>query len=71
MSEITKIRFCTMISSELNQVRAMMSNEKTWALGSDSEATTRMHLDNIVDLEEYKELLLRLKERFEEGTLNV
>lgn len=71
MTEIMKIRLLAMVDTELEQVAGMISNETLWMHGSDTQEESQMHVDNIADLEEYKALLLRMKEQVEEGKFNV
>jgi hypothetical protein len=71
MSDITKIRLLAMIEGELEQVRGMTSNENLWLLGSNTEEESQMHTENISNLEEYKTLLLKMKEQIEEDKFNV
>ena len=70
MTEIMKIRLLAMLDEELKQVVGMISNEALWAHGSATEEDAQMHTDNIVDLEEYKEVLLKMREQVVEETLN-
>jgi hypothetical protein len=71
MSDITKIRLLAMIEGELEQVRGMLSNENLWLLGSNTDEESQMHTENIANLEEYKTLLLKMKEQIEEDKFNV
>lgn len=72
MSEITKIRLLAMISSELEQVNKMISNEKLWMFGSTTKEDSQMHSDNIKDLEEFKEILKIMESQIvKEGCINV
>ena len=71
MSEITKIRLLAMLDNELEQVAGMISKERLWAQGSATEDEWQMHLDNVVDLKEYNELLLRMREKVVDGDFNV
>lgn len=71
MSDIMKIRLLAMIDEELKQVTGMISNENLWMHGSDSREDQLIHMDNIADLEEYKELLLRMREQVVEEEFNV
>lgn len=71
MSDITKIRLLAMVEGELEQVRGMTSNENLWLLGSNTEEESQMHSENISNLEEYKTLLLKMKEQIEEDKFNV
>ena len=70
MTEIMKIGLLTMIDTEMKQVVGMISNEALWAHGSTTEEDAQMHTDNIADLEEYKELLLKMREQVVEETLD-
>lgn len=61
MTDIIKIRLTAMIDNELKQINGMISNENLWMHGSDTEEDAQMHANNIADLEEYKELLYKMK----------
>lgn len=71
MTNLTKIRMLSMLDEELKQVKGMISNELLWAQGSVDEEQSEMHMENAADLEEYKELLLRMREKTIEGELEV
>ena len=71
MTEIMKIRLLAMVDTELEQVAGMISNETLWMHGSSDMEQTQMHVENIANLEEYKSLLLRMREQVVEGELNV
>lgn len=71
MSDIMKIRLLAMIDEEMKQVVGMISNETLWMHGSDNQEESQMHVDNIADLEEYKALLLRMREKVVEEELDV
>lgn len=68
MSDIMITRMLAMLDAEMKQVAGMISNESIWAYGS---STPQMHIDNIKELEEYQEVLLKLREQVVEGELNV
>jgi hypothetical protein len=71
MSEIMKIRLLAMIDEEMKQVVGMISNETLWMHGSDTQEESQMHVDNMTDLEEYKALLLRMREKVVEEEFEV
>lgn len=71
MSDIMRIRLLAMIDAEMRQVVGMISNESLWAHGSRSEEDFQMHVDNMADLEEYKALLLRMREKVVEEEFDV
>ena len=71
MTNLTKIRMLSMLDEELKQVKGMISNELLWAQGQDDEEQSEMHMENAADLEEYKELLRRMREKTIEGELEV
>lgn len=71
MSDIMKIRLLTMIDSEMREVVGAISNEMLWANGSDTEEQMQMHYDNVAELEEYKSLLLRMREQVVEEEFDV
>jgi hypothetical protein len=55
----------------MKQVVGMISNETVWMHGSANEEESQMHVDNMADLEEYKALLLRMREKVVEEELAV
>lgn len=71
MNDIMKTRLLAMIDEEMKQVVGMISNETLWMHGSDNQEESQMHVDNIADLEEYKALLLRMREKVVEEELDV
>lgn len=71
MTDIMKIRLLAMIDEEMKQVVGMISNETVWMHGSATEEESQMHMSNIADLEEYRDTLLRIRERTVEDDLNV
>ena len=71
MSDIMKIRLLAMIDEEMKQVVGMISNENLWMHGSANEEESQMHVDNMANLEEYKALLLRMREKVVEEEFNV
>lgn len=71
MSEVTRMWLVTMFDSEIKEVDGTISNNRLWAKGCDSAEDAAMFEDNIADLEEYKEVLLKLREQAVEGTINV
>lgn len=71
MFEITKIKLLNLIISEVDQTIKEISNERLWEFGSITERESRLHTENILGLEEYKTILLKLKEKIEEGEFDV
>lgn len=71
MSEIMQIRLLAMIDAEMKQVVGMLCNETLWMHGSSDMEQTQVHVENIANLEEYKSLLLRMREQVVEGEFNV
>ena len=71
MSEVTRMWLVTMFDSEIKEVDGTISNNRLWAKSCDSAEEAAMFEDNIVDLEEYKEVLMKLREQAVEGTINV
>ena len=71
MSNIMKIRLLAMVDSELKQVVGMISDEALWAHGATNEEEAQMHVCNIMDLEEYRDMLLRMREQVVEEEFNV
>ena len=68
MSEMIKIRMLAMIDREIEDVEGNIKNNQVWKLGS-SEEESEMFDDNITDLEAYKEMLLEMRNKVEEGTI--
>lgn len=71
MTDIMKIRLLAMIDEEMKQVVGMISNETIWMHGSATEEESQMHVSNIADLEEYKDTLLRMREKVVEEEFDV
>lgn len=71
MTDIMKIRLLAMIDEEMKQVVGMISNETVWMYGSATEEESQMHVSNIASLEEYKDTLLRIREKFVEEEFDV
>lgn len=71
MSDIMKIRLLAMIDEEMKQVVGMISNETLWMHGSNTTEESQMHVDNLADLEEYRALLLRMRDKVVEEELEV
>jgi hypothetical protein len=71
MSDLIRVRMLAMLDAEMKQVAGMISNETIWAHGSSTEEDAQMHSDNIAELEEYQETLLKLREQVVEGELTI
>lgn len=71
MSEMTKIWLTEMIHREIEQVNGSISNHRLWIHSSETEEEVEMFLTNIASLEDYKETLLRMKKKIEEGDFTV
>lgn len=71
MSEIMKVRLLAMLDGELKQVVGMISNETLWMHGAEDTEQQQMHIENIANLEEYKEMLLKMREQVIEEELNL
>ena len=62
MSDIVKQWFIQLYEKELESVKGAISNERLWQKGADSIEQATMHEQNIVDLLEYEnELMKRLE----------
>lgn len=70
MSTFVKIRLLAMIDGELEQTNKMISNELIFAKGSSREDSF-MHTENIYELEQFRELLLNMREKVEAGEFDV
>lgn len=71
MTDLMRVRMLAMIDDEMKQVAGMISNEAIWACGSSTEEEAQMHSENITELEEYQEILFKLREQAVEGELGV
>lgn len=69
MTDLMRVRLLAMIDAEMKQVAGMISNEAIWTHGSSTKEDAQMHSDNISELEEYQETLLKLREQVVEGEL--
>lgn len=68
MSNLMLIRLCAMFDAELSVVDGMLRNEVLWEKGASREEAF-LHAENIYELEQYKELLFKLKEKALAGEL--
>lgn len=71
MPEFMKVRLTSMIDNEIKQVIGEISNNNIWLDICVTRDEQRTIIGNIVDLEEYLEVLRSLKKQMEEGELNV
>ena len=71
MSDTMKIRMLAMLDEEIKEVDGSISNNRTWMLGSDSEDEIEMFIENIADLEEYRDVLLKMRDQVMKGEFNV
>ena len=55
------------LQAESEEVTGAISNEHLWALGSDTDSETEMHLSNIDQLNEYLETIKALKALIEQA----
>lgn len=69
MSPMSKIWLLTMLEREIAETEGTISNETLWSEAGATEEDSQMHEGNIADLEEYKELLIEIKERVEKEVL--
>ena len=56
-----------MLQAESEEVTGTISNEHLWALGSNTDLETAIHLDNIDRLNEYLETIKALKAWIEQA----
>lgn len=72
MNEMTKGCLAEMLDTEIKDVNATISNNCLWAHGSETEEEAEMFTSNIRSLEDYRSVLLKMKEQIEtEGRINV
>lgn len=71
MSEMVKIWLAEMVHREIEQVNGTISNNCLWLHSSESKEEAEMFASNIASLEEYKELLLEMQKKIEEGDFTV
>lgn len=71
MSEMMRIRMLAMIDTELKEVVGSISNNKVWASAAATPEENYMFEENIEELEEYQDFLLRFREQVVEGELDV
>ena len=72
MSEVVKIWLAEMLEREIKEVNGSISNNCLWMHSAETKEESEMFCDNVANLEEYKTLLLEMKQQFEsEGKINV
>lgn len=71
MSDLIKINLLSMLTRELNDVEEDITNNQVWQRGSTSQEDFDMFAENLTELKKYRNLLTKLKEQVEEGTINV
>lgn len=69
MTEMIKIRMLAMIDREIEDVEDNIRNNEVWKHGSSTKEESEMFDDNITDLEVYKEMLLEMRNKVEEGAI--
>lgn len=71
MSETVKIWLLDLFKFELIETEGSIKNNVLWKSGSNSPDEALLFEENISSLKEYKDILLRLITRVEDGTLNI
>jgi hypothetical protein len=71
MSDFMKIRMLAMIDEELNEVQGSISNNKLWMLAAADAEEVSMFSENLVDLEDYKKVLMKMRVQVNDGTFNI
>ena len=61
MKEIHKQWFINMIDNEINEQREIISNERIWWLGSDIPEEREAHCENVVEHNNYMDMLYEIK----------
>ena len=71
MSETIKIWLLDLFNYELEETDDNIKNNTIWKRGSNSPDEALLFEENLSSLTEYKDILLRLITRVEDGTLNI
>lgn len=71
MDEMIKIWLTEMLDREIKETNSNISNNVLWAHGSHTEPEAEMFTQNIASLEEYKEVLLKLKKQVLDEELKI
>lgn len=71
MSETIKIWLLDLFSYELEETDDNIKNNTIWKRGSSSPDEALLFEETLSSLTEYKDILLRLITRVEDGTLNI
>lgn len=71
MSETIKIWLLDLFSYELEETDDNIKNNTVWKRGSNSPDEALLFEETLSSLTEYKDILLRLITRVEDGTLNI
>ena len=69
MSELMIDRLLALFDNELEEVDKGIRNNSIWRDGSDTPEEAAMFENNILDLLDYKDVLLNLRERTVEGDI--
>lgn len=69
MPDLMRTRLLAMIDAELKETEGSISNNKLWALGSQTAEEEEMFVGNIAELTELQDFLLRLREQVVEGKI--
>jgi hypothetical protein len=68
---MVKIWLTELFQKEIENAKVSMSNNRLWAIGSNTKEEADMFIENIASLEEYVQILSSLIKQVEEETLNV
>lgn len=71
MSETVKLWTLNMLDTELKTVEGDISNNKVWLKGCGNDEMIADYKQHILDLEEYREVLIQMKKKIEEGDLDI
>lgn len=72
MTELFKTRLIEMLDAEIKSVNADISNNNIWLKSCVTRQEQTAYIENIVDLEEYRDILSEMKRQVEEeGAINV
>lgn len=69
MPDLMRTRLLAMIDAELKETEGSISNNKLWALGSQTAEEEEMFVGNIAELAELQDFLLRFREQVVEGKI--
>lgn len=71
MPEFIKVRLIEMLDKEVEQTNGEISNNNIWLKSCLTKQEQTTFIETIVDLEEYRAILLEMKRQVETGEFNV